>query len=255
MKTPARLAALLLAAVLLLTACSPSEIVEAPDTSAAADLEVHFFNAGKADAILLTTADSAVLIDAGEKSFGKTILSYLEEKGITHLDYLIVTHFDQDHVGGAAKVLEGVTVGAVLQSNRPRNSREYENYIEALNSAGIVPVTVRETCEFALDGVSYGIDPPRKTENQKDESNNSDTNQKTYDVLKLPHHGREEPLLDALLVSVKPSYAVITSSDDEPESKTVVETLEQAGIGVLLTREGAVTMHSDGTELRFVSLS
>ena len=283
MKTPARLAALLLAAVLLLTACSPSEIVEAPDTSAAADLEVHFFNAGKADAILLTTADSAVLIDAGEKSFGKTILSYLEEKGITHLDYLIVTHFDQDHVGGAAKVLEGVTVGAVLQSNRPRNSREYENYIEALNSAGIVPVTVRETCEFALDGVSYGIDPPRKTENQKDESNNSslivsvtngahsflftgdaqterlaeflDTNQKTYDVLKLPHHGREEPLLDALLVSVKPSYAVITSSDDEPESKTVIETLEQAGIGVLLTREGAVTMHSDGTELRFVSLS
>ena len=283
MKTHGRLAVLLLAAALLLTACTLSEIGGKPETSAGTDLEIHFFNAGKADAILLTTANSAVLIDTGEMGFGKTILAYLEEKDVGHLDYLIVTHFDQDHVGGAAKVLEGINISMVLQSNQAKDSKEYEKYIEALNNAGVVQVTVRETYEFALDGVSYAIDPPRQTEYDKDKSNNSslivsvtngddsflftgdaqterlaeflDTNRRTYDVLKLPHHGREEPLLGALLASTKPSYAVITSSDDEPESEDVVKTLEQAGTCVLLTRKGAVTFHSDGTDIHFVNLS
>ena len=283
MKTLGKLALLLLAATLLLTACASPEIGEPPQAGETADLEVHFFDAGKADAILLTTANSAVLIDAGEKGFGKTILAYLEEKGVTHLDYLIVTHFDQDHVGGAAKVLEGVTVGTVLQSNQPKDSKEYEKYIEALNITGIVPVTVREIYEFTLDGVSYAIDPPRKSEYNEDKSNNSslivsvtngddsflltgdaqterlaeflDTNRKAYDVLKLPHHGKDEPLLEPLLESVKPSYAVITSSEVEPESEEVLKVLEQAGIRLLLTREGAITLHSDGTAIRFVDLS
>lgn len=264
--------ALLLALALLLTACASSKKEDAP--TAAAELTVHFFDAGKADAILLTAADSAVLIDTGEKGFGKTILAYLEDRGVGKLDYLIVSHFDKDHVGGAAKVLGGVTVGTVLQSNCPKDSEEYAKYVKALDSAGIEPVTVRETYTFTLDGVQYTVDPPRRTEYNSDDSNNSslivsvvnggdsflftgdaqterlaeflDTGSATCDVLKLPHHGGDEPLLSALLDAAKPAYAVVTSSDKEPESAATVRALEDAGVRVLLTREGAVTIHSDG---------
>lgn len=59
--------------------------------------------------------------------------------------------------------------------------------------------------------------------------------------------------LDPLLKSTKPSYAVITSSDDEPESEEVVRALKQAGIRILLTREGSVTLESDGTEVRLAN--
>ena len=267
-----KLAALLLAVALPLSACGAKK---APEGGAAANLEAHFFDAGKADAILLTTENSAVLIDAGEKGFGKTILAYLEKKGVEKLDYLIVTHFDQDHVGGAAKVINNIAVGTVLQSNRPKDSGEYEGYVEALDKAGVEPVTVRETYGFVLDGVAYSVDPPRQVKYSADSSNNSslivsvqnggnrflfagdaqterlaeflDTNPAPCDVLKVPHHGRDEPLLGALLESVKPAYAVITSSDGEPESEAAVRTLEQAGVRVLLTREGAVTLRSDGT--------
>lgn len=267
--------ALLLALVLLLTACGAKK---APDAGgSAAELTVQFFDAGKADAILLTTANSAVLIDAGEKGFGKTILAYLEDQGIEKLDYLIVTHFDQDHVGGAAKVINNIAVGAVLQSNRPKDSEEYEKYVKALNNAGIEPLTVRDAYAFTLDGVTYAVDPPRKNSYAEDESNNSslivsvtngenrflftgdaqterlaeflDANDTAYDVLKLPHHGKDEPLMSALLESTGPAYAVITSSDDEPESATVVGELERAGVTVLLTREGAVTLRSDGNRI------
>ncbi len=269
-----RLAVLLLAAALLLTGCAGDVTETAPASAEGSDLELHFFDAGAADAILLTTENSAVLIDTGEKGFGKTILAYLEEKRIEQIDYLIITHFDKDHVGGAAKVLNSIPVGKVLQSNQPKDSDEYENYVEALVNAGGNPVTVRETYVFTVDGVSYTVDPPRQTEYDEDSSNNSslivsvqhgknrflfagdaqtlrlseflDTNTTSFDVLKLPHHGRDEPLLDDLLASTKPTYAVITSSEEEPESDTVVGALEKAGIRVLLTRNQSVTLYSDG---------
>ena len=265
--------ALLLALALTLTACaSPKK-----EDARAAELDVRFFDAGKADAILLTTANSAVLIDAGEKGFGKTILAYLEEQGVERLDCLIVTHFDQDHVGGAAKVLNSIAVDAVLQSNRPKDSEEYEKYVKALTNANIEPLTVRETYTFTLDGVSYTVDPPRQATYDEDASNNSslivtvtnggsrflfmgdaqterlaeflDGGVAACDVLKLAHHGKDEPLLGALLESAKPAYAVITSSDAEPESAAVVKALEAAGAQVLLTREGAVTLRSDGNRI------
>ena len=272
-----RCAALLLTLLFLLSACGGvSDTKKASEAPAAAggELEAHFFDAGKADAILLTTANSAVLVDAGEKGFGKTILAYLEEKGIDRLDCLIVTHFDQDHVGGAAKVLNNIAVGTVLQSNRPKDSEEYEKYVRALTNAGVEPVTVRELYEFTLDGVTYTVDPPRQAEYAADSSNNSslivtvrngenrflltgdaqterlaevlDGENMSCDVLKVPHHGKDEPLLAALLEAATPAYAVITSSDEEPESEAVVQALESAGAAVLLTREGAVTIRSDG---------
>ena len=280
MRRAAKTAAALLALALLLTACALPAAEPASDAAPTA-LEAYFFDAGKADAILLTTANSAVLIDTGEQGFGKTILTRLEELGIGRLDVLVVTHFDQDHVGGAAKVLNSIPVGTVLQSNQPKDSEEYEKYTAALSKAGIEPVTVRETYEFTLDGVSYTVDPPRQLEYDEDSSNNSslivsvrngddrflftgdaqtarlaeflETGSAACDVLKLPHHGQDEPLLDALLAAANPSWAVITSSDDAPESDSLVKTLEQDGIRVLRTRTGAVTLHSDGTAVTLVS--
>ena len=267
--------ALLLAAVLL-TACGAGAEKE-PEIAAATELTVHFFDAGKADAILLTTPNHTMLVDAGEQGFGKTILAYLEKQGIERIDYLIVTHFDKDHVGGMARVINNIAVGTVLQSNQPKDSEEYEKYVKALAKAGLEAITVRDTYRFELDGVRCVVDPPRQTAYADDSSNNSslivsvtnganrflftgdaqterlaeflNADKTAYDVLKVPHHGKEEPLLDAVLASVRPAYAVITSSDEEPESAAVVSALERAGATVLLTRNGAVTLRSDGTTI------
>ena len=276
----ARALAAALSLILLLAACAPGGAERAPEAAEpaeGADLTVHFFDAGKADAILLHTPDSAVLIDAGEKGFGKTILAYLEEKGVGKIDCLIITHFDKDHVGGAAKVLNSIEVGEVLQSNQPKDSEEYEKYRKALDAAGIEAVTVRDARAFTLDGVSYAVDPPRRTEYAEKSSNNSSlivtvtngasrflfagdaqTERLTEflsagagpcDVLKVAHHGADEPMLEPLLAAVKPAWAVITSSDEEPESAAVVAALEKAGARVLCTRRGAVTIVSDGAAI------
>ena len=122
---------LLLLLLFLMCGCSSSSGAASAEEKAESklSLDVYFFAAGKADAILLTTEKSAVLIDCGEKGFGQTILEKLSEKKIDRIDYLIVTHFDQDHVGGAAKVINNFPIGTVLQSNCPKDSEEYEKYV------------------------------------------------------------------------------------------------------------------------------
>ena len=249
------------------------EAVDAEGTN----LEVYCFSAGKADAILLTTENSTVLIDCGEKGFGKDILAHLETRGIDYIDCLIITHFDQDHVGGAAKVINNISVGTVLQSNCPKDSEEYEKYVTALTNAGLEPVTVRETMEIVLDGVRYMIDPPKSDDYDQDDSNNSSLIVTVYngtnvllftgdaqterleeylesetvdcDFLKVPHHGGEDELMDDLIAVVQPEYAVITCSDEEPEAESTMQALDAQHVETYLTRQGAVLIKSNGSAL------
>ena len=226
---------------------------------------------------ILWSENAAVLIDTGESGFGKTIVSYLKDAGIGALDALILTHFDQDHVGGAAKVLSGVTVRAVYASDCPKDSKEYAKYLTALETAGLTAVTVREKTEFTLGGAVFSISPPEKTAYQTDESNNSSLitsvrcgqtrflfagdaeddrireflaeNPGSYDFLKVPYHGHWQTSLQELIDETAPEYAVITSSDDEPEDGQTVAALKAAGAQVFLTREGGVLAVTDGSSV------
>lgn len=69
-------------------------------------LKIHFVDVGQGDSMLIRTPnEKTILIDGGgqrdSKSFdvGKnTLLPYLLKKGITKLDYILISHFDSDHV-------------------------------------------------------------------------------------------------------------------------------------------------------------
>lgn len=261
---------LLLCALLLLCGCAGKG---GSDES----LQVYFFDAGKADAILITTRSGAVLIDAGEKGFGKEIVSYLNSQGVQALDCLILTHFDKDHVGGAAKVLGEIPVRRVLQSGYTKGSSEYEKYAAALAAAGIEPETVREELCFTLDQVSFSVDPPAQEEYAEEPSNNSslivsvhagdcgllftgdaekarlkewlDGHSEGYRFVKMPHHGAWSKTLSRLLSLTGAKYALITSSDAEPEDSRTVELLEERGVETYYTRLSPVILTWDGSRL------
>lgn len=240
-------------------------------------LNIYCFDAGKADSFLLYTENSAVLIDCGEKGFGKEILAKLDELGITKLDHLIITHFDKDHVGGAAKVINNFPVENLIASDCPKDSEEYEKYQKAITNAGLDENILRTSLSFTLDGVTYTIDPPAKTNYNSDDSNNSSLivsvrngensflftgdaqderikefvsgNKENYDVLKCPYHGNYQDSLSALLGSAQPSYVIITSSDDEPEDQKTLDLIASAGAQSYFTRKGSVLITSDGKNI------
>ncbi len=238
------------------------------------ELSIHVFSFGKADSYLFMTGEAAALIDCGESENGKEIVQYLKEKGFSKLDCLILTHFDKDHVGGAAKVLKSLQVQRVLQSNSPKDSKQMEKYLKALDGTGIEAETVSEELTFTLGDAEFTVYPPQRDNYEKDPSNNSSlvTSVRfgensflftgdaesarlteivslelgTFDVLQIPHHGEWDMLLVNLLRMTDPSYALITSSEEEPEDMRTMELLQQESVEVLLAREGEVDIVSDG---------
>lgn len=239
----------------------------------AAELEMLFFNAGKADACLLRTPDSTVLIDTGKNKMGKEIVAYLEDNGISRIDVLFITHFDKDHVGGADKVLESVSVGQIIEPAYVSDSKQYIQYKEAIEAAQTPVTSLAQNTTFELDGVVYEIDVANQRYYGEDEENDfslvisvrygetgflfaGDAENPRlsellaegvgeYDLLKVPHHGRAEKLSAAFFDAVKPRYSIITSDEDDPEEMSVVNALKAYG-QVYLTRLGAVTCVTDG---------
>ena len=88
--------------VLLMFACLLLPVaVQSALAESAGWMTVDFLDVGKADAILVTTENSAVLIDTATNKMGDEVLDHIRARGIEKLDLLIITHYDKDHVGGA----------------------------------------------------------------------------------------------------------------------------------------------------------
>ena len=110
-----RLCALLLAALLLLSGCAAGR----PDGSLPT-LTVTFLDVGKADCILLEAEGCAAMIDAGNQGDAEEILALLSAKGISSLDFLLLTHLDKDHIGGAdALIVQDLAAAALARQICP----------------------------------------------------------------------------------------------------------------------------------------
>ena len=97
------------------------------------NLTITALSVGKADALVLQQGGHTVLIDAGEKDDGDKIVRFLKNQGIHSVDLLVITHFDKDHVGGAAKVLKHLDVNSVLMPDYEGTRPEYDSFMEALD--------------------------------------------------------------------------------------------------------------------------
>lgn len=100
------------------------------------DLKIYFIDVGQGDSTLIVTPrNKTILIDGGGSEnienydVGKSIvIPYLLDRGITKLDYIIISHFDSDHVGGLFSVMEELKVKNIIISNQIQTSKNYESF-------------------------------------------------------------------------------------------------------------------------------
>ena len=90
-----------------LTSCSISSPNNSTDNSSnqADEMKITVLNVKDADCIVITTENSNIVIDTGESDDKDVILNYLKQNKISNIDYLILTHVDKDHIGGAPKII------------------------------------------------------------------------------------------------------------------------------------------------------
>ncbi len=240
------------------------------------DLKIYFFNAGKADSVLISKNNKYIMIDTGEESLSNEILGYFKKNNITKLDYLIITHFDKDHVGSASVIIDNIEIGEVLQSNVPKESVYYTNYINSLNNKNITPKTVEGNYEIKLDNLKITVNGPESIYD-KNKSNNSSLivsiingnnsflfmgdsenkrikdflsiNQNTYDFIKIPYHGNYLKRLDSLIKEITPKYGVLTCSEKEGCEEETLKILDNNNVKYYLTKNGSITIYSDGKNI------
>lgn len=278
--------------------------------AATGKLRVDFLDVGQGDAALVTFPDNTtLLIDGGGKpgplqkqapkgaddsdaemiepetrSIGESVVSeYLWWRGLDHVDYVLATHADADHIDGLNDVARNFKVRAALIARAPETDDEYIRFTRTLADRSVPSrlIAAGDVLEFGKVKVEVLWPSPLANPNANSRNNDSLVLRLRFgeqailltgdieregeqgmldagadlraDVIKIAHHGSKTSSSQPLVESVRPRYAIIsvgqTSIFGHPDPE-VVERWKNSGAQVLTTGKcGTITVVTDGHEL------
>ena len=95
----------------------------APTTLSARGLDIYFIDVEGGQATLIVTpAGESLLIDAGYARDSRDpdrILAAVRDAGLERIDFLLITHFHNDHVGGVPELAARIPIGAFIDYGEP----------------------------------------------------------------------------------------------------------------------------------------
>lgn len=254
----------------------------APSFAADPDkMEVHFIDVGQGDSTLITCGEHSMLIDAGDDSKGTAIQNYLKKQGVEKLDYLVLTHPDSDHIGGAPVIITKFNIKKVFVSNYEKDNKTYQKLIQALDDKKLKYITPEVGAKYYLSTAVITILAPNKEYDNPNDSSVSliiqNGNNKflfsgdagedaeedildngidiSADVYHAGHHGSRTSSSKDFIKAIAPDYAVIScgegNSYGHPHAETL-NTLRTNGVKVYRTDEqGSIIAKTDGKKITF----
>lgn len=251
-------------------------------TSVNGQLKVHYINVGQGDSELIQENGQNMLIDTGTNASTDSLISYLQAQKIKKIDYLILTHPHEDHIGGADAVIKNFDIGTIYMNQKSTNTKTYKDVISAISEKGLKVSTPILGTTFKLGDANciiYGpVNPLGEDLNtysivikmtfgknkflftgDAQISNEEGMIKNGYDlsadVLKFGHHGSHTSTSQAFLTAVNPKYAVISvgkgNDYGHPHAETM-DRLKAKGVTVYRTDEsGTIVCTSDGSNLSF----
>jgi competence protein ComEC len=273
-----RPSALVFAGILLLCGVGGWSLRPASHWQAPAGLRVTFLAVGQGDSALLETPSARVLVDEGPPD--ADVAGQLTRMGIHSLSAMVLTHPERDHVGGAAAVVRELRVGEVLDPELAATGPDYEEAIAAARERRVPVELARAGAEFRVGGLEFEVlnppDPGLPSENpnlnavvliasygETDVFLPADAESEVtgrlrlrdIEILKVAHHGSEDPGLPGELNVLRPEVAVISVGRDNdyghPRPETVAALAAVPGLAVYRTDlDGRVVVESNGRLLR-----
>ena len=255
-------------------------------------VEFTMLDVGQGECLFLQMEDKTTcLVDGGSvsvKNVGKyRILPFLKHEGISQIDYVILTHVDEDHVSGIRELiemqgtLECVDIKNMLFPAIQNPDEKYRELWERAEKKGIQVRTIAERDRIFGEKFSVQCLYPKKgmfADDKNDVSTvlrldyqefsmlltgdlgfageNEMLNKgklQTVDVWKVSHHGSKYSGGDQFLQSIQPQLSIISvgrNSYGHP-SKEIQERLGRIGSQIKTTLEqGAIMIKSDGKVFR-----
>lgn len=233
----------------------------------------YFFDIGQGDSSVLVSPHQkeVLMVDTGGKityekeewqksnktyNISDGVIKFLKSRGITKLDYLIISHGDQDHAGDALNIIKKLNVKKVVLNNGSTNSLEkkiintnvkitnnynlkYFNVInlnngfyDNENDASLVNYITFLKYKFLFMG-----DAPKNVEEKIIEKYNLFN----IDVLKVGHHGSKTSSSKYFVDKIIPKYSVISVGKNNRYGHPHEETLSN------LINTKILRTDSDGT--------
>ena len=246
-------------------------------------LEVHYLDIGQGDCTLIRQGDHAMLIDAGNNSKGTKVQAYLENQGINHLDYVIGTHPDADHIGGLDVIIYKFDCDQVWMPDYSKDTRTYDDVIQAVKARdykvthpkagdvytlGEAEVTVvcpvKDSYGSNANDYSIGVRVQfgensflftgDAEEHSEEDMVASGENLKA-DVYKAAHHGSRTANTENFIKAIDPRYVVFSCGEGNtyghPHAE-VLDRLRKMEIQIFRTDDqGTVVAVSDGQTIAF----
>lgn len=267
---------LLLAALILLSLTACHRVRED-------ELRVIVLDVGQGDCILFSQGDTHMLVDTGSSVSRDALVGQLHALGIRRLDYLILTHPDEDHFGNARIVLERCEVDNLIVSDAPEGEGAYRDAFNAARNNGTTLKKVADGCRFSLGDAACSLAKPALPEASENDASlvvrvafgstvfllMGDVEEKgeqalindhgarflDCDWIKVGHHGSTNSTGEALLDVATPRYAVISCAAHNEygfPSEAVLGRLEDRYINVYRTDTmGALYFRSNGEEITY----
>jgi competence protein ComEC len=252
---------LALSFILMLASCNVLEIVIADLSNNSSkvvststdDLVVYFVDVGQGDCILLSCNGKNMMVDGGSSSSESKLKSFMAKVGVTELGYIVLTHPDEDHVGGLDVVVDKwATSETVIYAPRViKDTIAFENFATAVQSKGLLLTAPVSGSAFSLGSATGKILAPNQE--KYDDTNNYSIVLKVFtangsfllmgdaeeysenqilskynvdsDVLKVGHHGSSSSTSVVLYKAVSPVYSVISVGKDNKYSHPYSGTL------------------------------
>lgn len=99
-------------------------------------LQMHFIDVGQADAaVLISPKGEIVMFDSGVSGHCTLPILYLEQIGITKIDYHIASHYHDDHIGCTTDILDRFPLQkAAYDRGSTYSTQSYNKYITAIGN-------------------------------------------------------------------------------------------------------------------------
>ena len=227
-------------------------------------LKIHFLDVGQGACALIESDGHYMLIDGGGRDSSSFTVSYLAQLGIEKFDYMVATHFDEDHIAGLIGVFNKFAVETILEPSYETDTSIYKSFKEAEKNSKAKVIIPEPGEEYTLGDAKFTVLAPKKPEKDTDqetaaeglkENNQSicillkngdnkvlftgdaEQEEEQYlvdsgrdiraDVYLVGHHGSGSSTSELLLDAVQPEYAVISCGTGNDYGHPVQEVLDR----------------------------